>query len=75
MKKVYVIILVLTLVACSSSAEVSDENIILPPKMGNRGFLAGIKYSDTQILIALTEKRTKIEIDNYVESFSEVNNG
>ena len=31
MKKVYVIILVLTLVACSSSAEVSDEDIILPP--------------------------------------------
>ena len=44
-------------------------------EMGNRGFLAGIKYSDTQILIALTEKRTKSEIDNYVESFSEVNNG
>ena len=44
-------------------------------EMGNRGFLAGIKYSDTQILIALTEKRTKNEIDNYVESFSEVNNG
>ena len=43
--------------------------------IGNRGFLAGIKYSDTQILIALTEKRTKNEIDNYVESFSEVNNG
>ena len=31
MKKVSVIILVLTLVACSSSAEVSDEDIILPP--------------------------------------------
>ena len=31
MKKVYVIILVLTLVACSSSAEVSNEDIILPP--------------------------------------------
>ena len=44
-------------------------------EMGNRGFLAGIKYSETQILIALTEKRTKNEIDNYVESFSEVNNG
>ena len=44
-------------------------------EMGNRGFLAGIKYSDTQILIALTEKRTKNEIDNYVENFSEVNNG
>ena len=44
-------------------------------EMGNRGFLAGIKYSDTQILIALTEKRTKNEIDDYVESFSEVNNG
>ncbi|MFL2678037.1 MAG: DUF3048 domain-containing protein [Candidatus Actinomarina sp.] len=31
MKKVSVVILVLTLVACSSSTEVSDENIILPP--------------------------------------------
>ena len=44
-------------------------------EMGNRGFLAGIKYSDTQILVALTEKRTKNEIDTYVESFTEVNNG
>ena len=44
-------------------------------EMGNRGFLAGIKYSDTQILVALTEKRTKNEIDAYVESFTEVNNG
>ena len=44
-------------------------------KMGNRGFLAGIKYSDKQILVALTEKRTKNEIDTYVESFTEVNNG
>jgi glycine cleavage system pyridoxal-binding protein P len=44
-------------------------------EMGNRGFLAGIKYSDTQILVALTEKRTKNEIDTYVESFNEVNNG
>ena len=44
-------------------------------EMGNRGFLAGIKYSDTQILVALTEKRTKNEIDTYIESFNEVNNG
>ena len=44
-------------------------------EMGNRGFLAGIRYSDTEILVALTEKRTKNEIDSYVHSFSEVNNG
>ena len=44
-------------------------------EMGKRGFLAGIRYSDTEILVALTEKRTKNEIDSYVHSFSEVNNG
>ena len=44
-------------------------------KMGDKGFLAGIQYSDNQLLIALTEKRTKNEIDLYVDAFSEVNNG
>ena len=44
-------------------------------KMGDKGFLAGIQYSDNQLLIALTEKRTKDEIDLYVDTFSEVNNG
>ena len=53
---------------------------ILPAKkiiaeMGNRGFLAGIEYSENLLLVALTEKRTKDEIDNYVKQFSEVNHG
>ena len=43
-------------------------------KMGNKGFLAGIKYSDNQILTAVTEKRTKNEIDNFVKSLVEVDN-
>ena len=40
--------------------------------MGTRGFLAGIKYSDNEILVAVTEKRTKDEIDSYVSSLQEV---
>ena len=44
-------------------------------KMGNKGFLAGIEYSNSHILVAVTEKRTKSEIDSYVETFTEVNNG
>jgi glycine dehydrogenase subunit 1 len=44
-------------------------------KMGQNGFLAGISYSDNELLIALTEKRTKKEIDNYIDCFKEVNNG
>ena len=35
----------------------SSEDIIL--EMGDKGFLAGIKYSDNEILVAVTEKRTK----------------
>ena len=42
--------------------------------MGSKGFLAGIKYDDNQILVAVTEKRTKAHIDSYVNSFVEVNN-
>ena len=42
--------------------------------MGNNGYLAGIKYSDNQLLIAVTEKRTKKEIDKYVELLNEVIN-
>ena len=48
------------------------EDVIL--EMGSKGFLAGIKYSDNEILIAVTEKRTKEQIDNYVESLMEVDN-
>ena len=43
-------------------------------EMGPKGFLAGIKYSDYEILVAVTEKRTKSEIDDYVTSLQEVDN-
>ena len=52
--------------------EKSAEEVIL--EMGSKGFLAGIKYDDNQILVAVTEKRTKVQIDNYVDSLVEVNN-
>ncbi len=42
--------------------------------MANNGYLAGIRYSDNQLLIAVTEKRTKKEIDKYVELLKEVVN-
>ena len=42
--------------------------------MGDKGFLAGIKYDDNKILVAVTEKRTKAQIDEYVQSLTEVNN-
>ena len=48
------------------------EDVIL--EMGSKGFLAGIKYSDNEILIAVTEKRTREQIDNFVESLMEVDN-
>ena len=43
--------------------------------MGSNGILAGIKYSDNELLVAVTEKRTKKEIDDYLKLFMEVNNG
>ncbi len=49
----------------------SAEEVILD--MGAKGFLAGIKYDDNKILVAVTEKRTKAQIDNYVHSLTEVN--
>ena len=42
--------------------------------MGDKGFLAGIKYDVNKILVAVTEKRTKAQIDEYVKSLTEVNN-
>ena len=42
--------------------------------MGGHGYLAGIKYAEKQILVAVTEKRTKIEIDDYIEKLVEVDN-
>ena len=50
----------------------SADEIIL--SMGDKGFLAGIKYDDNKILVAVTEKRTKAQIDEYVKSLTEVNN-
>ena len=50
----------------------SADEIIL--SMGDKGFLAGIKYDDNNILVAVTEKRTKAQIDEYVKSLTEVNN-
>jgi len=48
------------------------EEVIL--KMGLKGFLAGIKYDENKILVAVTEKRTKTQIDEYVKALMEVNN-
>ena len=42
--------------------------------MAEKGFLAGIKYDNNQLLIAVTEKRTKEEIDRYVNSLKKVIN-
>jgi len=42
--------------------------------MADRGFLAGIKYDDNHLLIAVTEKRTKKEIDKYIKNYIEVAN-
>ena len=50
----------------------SADEVIL--SMGDKGFLAGIKYDDNKILVAVTEKRTKAQIDEYVQSLMEVNN-
>jgi glycine dehydrogenase subunit 1 len=50
----------------------SADEVILA--MGDKGFLAGIKYDDNKILVAVTEKRTKAHIDAYVQSLTEVNN-
>jgi len=50
----------------------SADEVIL--SIGDKGFLAGIKYDDNKILVAVTEKRTKAHIDAYVQSLTEVNN-
>ncbi len=48
-----------------------DVDIVID-KMADDGYLAGIKYSNNQILIAVTEKRTKDEIDRYVNTLKKV---
>ena len=55
--------------------EVKSDAAQVIQKMGDKGFLAGILYDDNHILVAVTEKRKKIEIDNYIESLLEVDNG
>ena len=50
----------------------SADEVILA--MGDKGFLAGIKYDENKILVAVTEKRTKAQINEYVQSLMEVNN-
>ena len=42
--------------------------------MANEGFLAGIKYDDNHLLVAVTEKRTKQELDSYVNAIKKVLN-
>ena len=42
--------------------------------MADEGFLAGIKYDDNHLLIAVTEKRTKQELDKYVDAMKKVIN-
>ena len=55
--------------------EVKSDAAEVIQKMGDKGFLAGILYDEKHILVAVTEKRKKIEIDNYIESLMEVDNG
>ena len=50
-----------------------DPEIIID-LMAEQGILAGIKYDDNQLLIAVTEKRTKKDIDKYITNFIKVNN-
>ncbi len=55
--------------------EVKTDAAEVISKMGDKGFLAGILYDEYHILVAVTEKRKKIEIDNYIESLMEVDHG
>ena len=55
--------------------EVKSNSADVINKMGDKGFLAGILYDEKHILVAVTEKRKKTEIDNYIESLVEVDNG
>ena len=52
----------------------NKEPDILIDLMADRGFLAGIKYDDNHLLIAVTEKRTKQEIDQYIKNYIKVSN-
>ena len=50
-----------------------DVDIVID-EMSEEGYLAGIKYDKNQLLVAVTEKRTKEEIDRYVSSLKKVIN-
>ena len=50
-----------------------DVDIVID-EMSEEGYLAGIKYDINQLLVAVTEKRTKEEIDRYVSSLKKVIN-
>ena len=50
-----------------------DVDIVID-EMSEEGYLAGIEYDKNQLLVAVTEKRTKEEIDRYVSSLKKVIN-
>ena len=50
-----------------------DPDIVID-LMADKGFLAGIKYDNNHLLVAVTEKRTKNEIDDYIKNYLEVTN-
>ena len=54
--------------------ETTKDPEIIIDLMAEKGILAGIKYDDNHLLIAVTEKRTKKEIDKYIDNYIEVNN-
>jgi len=54
--------------------ETTKDPEIIIDLMADKGILAGIKYDDNHLLIAVTEKRTKKEIDKYIDNYIEVNN-
>jgi len=54
--------------------ETNKDPEIIIDLMADKGILAGIKYDDNHLLIAVTEKRTKKEIDKYIDNYLEINN-
>ena len=69
MKKVYVVILIVTLVACSSSAEVSDENITNKTEVsiglridGKVEILSGLNEGDQIVAEGLKKVRPRGKI-------------
>ena len=51
-------------------APVPGEAIV--ERMAHEGFLAGVPLDDGGLLVAVTEKRTRAEIDRYVDTFEKV---